>query len=367
MSVDVGVNLLWCVPGKVGGSEEYLVRQLLGLAEAEPGAWRTNVFAPVGFRAAHPDLAAVTELREGPIDATSRPRRIATEATWLRGQLRGAALRHHGGGTAPARAEQPYLLTVHDLQYRTFPQYFSRLKREYLDRTMPRSARRAAAVAVPTEYVRRTILDAYDLDPLGVTVVPHGIEAALANDVAPAGELRRRYALGDGPLVVYPAVTHPHKNHAFLVDLLRARWTDPELRLVLIGGTGTAEPVISGCTDRRVCRLGRVPNADRNGLIAAADALVFPSRYEGFGAPLIEAMTLGTPIVAAATTCIPEVVGDAGIVLPLDVDAWAGALDTARARRADLVARGHDRAAQFTAARSGAALAGGYRLAMERA
>ena len=165
-----------------------------------------------------------------------------------------------------------------------------------------------------------------------VVVVPHGVEPALRGGepghgaVTAEADLRRRYALGDGPVLVYPAVTHPHKNHRFLLDLLRERWTDPDLRLVLIGGVGDAEAAVTGCADLRVCRLGRVPAADRNGLIAMAEALVFPSRYEGFGAPLIEAMALGTPVVAAATTAIPEVVGDAGLVLPLELDAWAGAL-----------------------------------------
>jgi glycosyltransferase involved in cell wall biosynthesis len=366
MSVEVAVNLLWCVPGDVGGSEEYLVRQLLGLAEVAP-QWRAVAYAPAGFAKAHPELAAVGEIREASIDGASRARRIATEATWLRRKAQGAALRHHGGGTAPTGATRPYVLTIHDLQYRTFPEHFGRVKRAYFEAAMPRSARQAAAVAVPTEYVRGTVIDAYDVDPLGVVVVPHGVEPALVTEVAPADELRRRYALGDGPIVVYPAVTNPHKNHAFLLELLRTRWTEPDLRLVLIGGVGGAEPLVTACTDRRVCRLGRVPNADRNGLLATADALVFPSRYEGFGAPLIESMTLGTPVVAADAACIPEVVGDAGLVLPLDVDAWAGALDEVRERRAELVDRGRARADRFTAARSGAALAGAYTVALERA
>ena len=366
MTVDVAVNLLWCVPGDVGGSEEYLVRQLLGLTEVATH-WRPVLFAPDGFAAAHPDLAAACEIREAAIDGASRPRRIAAEATWLRRQLRDAVLRHHGGGTAPAGAERPYLLTIHDLQYRTFPEHFSRLKRVYLDRTMPRAAGGAAAVAVPTEFVRTTVVDAYGLDPQRVVVVPHGFEPALLTDVTPADELRARYALDGGPVLVYPAVTNTHKNHSFLLDLMRERWTDPDLRLVLIGGEGSAEPTVSACTDLRVCRLGRVPPADRNGLVAMADALVFPSRYEGFGAPLIEAMALGTPILAADTACIPEVVGEAGVVVPLDADAWDDGLATARRRRDELVAAGHRRVEQFTAARSGAALDVAYRTALEHA
>jgi glycosyltransferase involved in cell wall biosynthesis len=144
-------------------------------------------------------------------------------------------------------------------------------------------------------------------------------------------------------------------------------WTDPDLRLVLTGANGMAEHVVAASTDRRVCRLGRVPAADRNGLLAMATAMVFPSQYEGFGAPLIEAMTLGAPVVCSDATCMPQIVGDAGIVLPLSPEAWAGALDEAVRRRSELVAAGHRRAEAFTSRASGAALAAAYRRAMEHA
>ena len=94
------------------------------------------------------------------------------------------------------------------------------------------------------------------------------------------------------------------------------------------------------------------------------EALVFPSEYEGFGAPVIEAMTLGTPVLASDRAALAEVVGDAGLVRPLVVDAWIDALDTVRTRRADLVAAGNVRAAAFTTAASGDALADAYRLAL---
>ncbi|MCU1502235.1 MAG: putative glycosyltransferase, partial [Ilumatobacteraceae bacterium] len=258
----------------------------------------------------------------------------------------------------------PYVLTIHDLQYRTFPGHFSRAKRTYFDAMIPRSARGAAVVAVPTEYVRRSVVESLELQPSRVVVVPHGIDDAVVHDVTAESEVRQRYALGDGPVVVYPAITHTHKNHRFLLDLMRERWRDPDLRLVLTGGVGDAEADVTRCADRRVCRLGRVPAADRNGLIAMAEALVFPSRYEGFGAPLIEAMALGTPVVASDAASVPEVVGDAGLVLPLELDAWADALDVVRARRAELVAAGRERARSFTAAASGAALGAVYRQAL---
>ena len=153
-------------------------------------------------------------------------------------------------------------------------------------------------------------------------------------------ELRRRFALGDDRVFVYPAMTAPHKRHDFLVELMQRHWTDPDLRLVLIGGQGLAEDDVARAIDRsptevrqRIVRLGRVSDADRNGLLAMAEAMVFPSEYEGFGAPLIEAMALGTPVICSDATCLPEVVGDAAVVRPLQLDAWADALDEVAARR----------------------------------
>ncbi len=361
----LAANLLWCVPGAVGGSEEYLTRQLLGLADVAPDlATATTVYALHGYAAAHPDVAAAFRIVSPSFDGASRPRRIVGESTWLRARTTGADLVHHGGGTAPLAARRPYLLTIHDLQYRTFPQYFSARKRRYLDAVIPRSARRAALVAVPTEYVRGTVIDAFGLRPERVQVVPHGVEPAVASNVTPAAEVRARYGLGDGPFCVYPAVTHPHKRHRRLVELLAGPWRERDIRIVCCGGIGAAEGDLAGA-DRRLVRLGRVPDADRNGLVAAAEALLFPSSYEGFGAPLIEAMTLGTPVVCSSAAALPEVAGDAAVVRPDTVEAWADVLDDVSARRAELVESGRRRAAQFTSARSGTALAAAYRTVLD--
>jgi len=359
------VNMLWCVPGRVGGSEEYLVRQLLGLAELPEPQHDVTVAVARGLAAAHPELAAVAHVLEPHFDSHSRARRIAGEITWLRRHSRDAALVHHGGGTAPVMAHRPYVLTIHDLQFRTYPEYFSRLKRAYLSAVIPTSARRATVVAVPSDYVRDSVVSAYGVHEDRVMVVPHGIEPALADEVADAAELRELYGLGDGPVIVYPAVTHPHKHHEFLLRMMREHWTDPDLRLVLTGGAGAAEHLVAACADPRVRRLGRVPAAHRNGLLAMAEAMVFPSKYEGFGAPLIEAMTLGAPVICSDATCMPQIVGDAGLVLPLTSEAWAGALAEVAARRAELVAAGRRRAQDFTSRASGAALSAVYARALE--
>ncbi len=358
------VNMLWCVPGRVGGSEEYLVRQLLGVAEQPAPRWQPVVAVARGLAAAHPELAAAVEVVEPRFDSSSRARRVVGEATWLRRHSQAAELVHHGGGTAPRGAHRPYVLTIHDLQFRTYPQYFSRAKRAYLGALIPPSARRATVVAVPSEYVRESVVQAYGVSPERVMVVPHGIEPAVVSQVTSPSELRLRYALGEGPIIVYPAVTHPHKHHRFLLQMMRDHWRDPDLRLVFTGGPGMADAEVAACDDPRVLRLGRVPAADRNGLLAMAEALVFPSQYEGFGAPLIEAMTLGAPVVCSDATCMPQIVGDAGLVRPTTADAWAGVLDEVAARRSELVTAGRRRANDFTSRASGAALSAVYARAL---
>ena len=225
-------------------------------------------------------------------------------------------------------------------------------------------------IAVPSEFVRSTVIDAYGTDADRVVVVPHGIEAALGATATAEDELRVRYSLGEGPVVVFPAITHPHKGHLFLLDVMARHWTDPALRLVLIGGAGHSDQAVLAAISElglgeRVVRTGRVPSHDRDGLIAIASAMVFPSEYEGFGAPVIEAMTLGAPVICSDRASLPEVAGDAAIVLPLTADAWADALTQVAARRDELVVAGHRRAAEFTAARSGEALLVAYSRALE--
>jgi glycosyltransferase involved in cell wall biosynthesis len=365
--VTVAVNLLWCVPGDVGGSEEYLVRQLIGLTE-HAHEFRPVLYSVRGFGTAHPDLAAAFEIVEAPIDGRSRPRRVFSENFWLATRTSAAGLVHHGGGTVPGRGGQPAVLTIHDLQWQKYPEYVHPIKLAYLRRQYPRSARRARMITVPSEYVRGTVIDAYDVAPDRVLVVRHGLEPSIGRNATSESDLRKRYGLGDGPVVVLPAITHPHKRHDFILDLLAERWTDPDLKAVFTGGRGRADADVARKIEelglsRRVVRPGRVSREDRDGLIAMAAAVVFPSEYEGFGAPALEAMTLGTPVIVSDRTALPEVVGDAGLSLPLDLDAWAGALDEVVSHRAALVAAGRQRAANFTAAHSAADLIAAYRVA----
>ena len=362
----VAVNLTWLTPGRVGGSEEYLTRQLLGV---DPSEFDVQLCAEQAFGAAHPELVERFGFHAMPA-AGNRATRIALEHSWLPVRTRGADVVHHGGGTMPlvgGRAASTTVLTVHDLQYLRHPEYFSAGRRRYLAAMVPRSVRRAAVVTVPSDFVRDHLCAAFGVSPDRAVVVPHGVPEVAVPDPVLVASTIARYGVGERPYVVYPAITHPHKGHAVLVDMLDH--LDDETVLVLIGGQGAGETalgsVIGSSRHRdRVVRPGRVPHIDRDALLAGADALVFPSEFEGFGAPVVEAMALDTPVVCSAADALVEVVGDAGVVVgEADGAAWAAALGEARRTRAELIDRGRRRRDHFTIEASGAAISAAYRMA----
>ena len=346
------------------------MRQLLGMSEIEH-RFKITVFAGNGFADAHPDVAQRYEIVETADALTSRPKRVFMENTWLAKKTRSHALVHHGGGTLPTIGNRSTVLTVHDLQYLSYPQYQSALKLRYLKTTVPSSIRRATVVTVPSEYVRRSVVAATGVDESRVTVVPHGMEPSIGVDATPEDVLRRKLNLGSGPVLVYPGITHPHKNHIFLLELLASKWTEPSLRVVFAGGKGLADSDVTAAIERlgvgdRVVRPGRVSDEDRDGLLKMALGVVFPSEYEGFGAPVIEAMALGVPVACSDRASLPEVAGDAAIVRPLTLDAWADVQDLMRSDRVDLVARGRERATRFTSRVSGEAILRAYESCVTR-
>jgi alpha-1,3-rhamnosyl/mannosyltransferase len=367
-TIAVAVNLLWMTPGRVGGSEQYLTRQLCGLdrsAGCEP-----TLYCQPSFVDAHPDLAARFATVPLPFGRDWRGVRITAEHTWLAARTRDADVVHHGGGTAPLVGRRPVVLTVHDLQYRTHPQYFGTARRAYLAAMMPRSIRRAAVVTTPSEYVRRTVIEGFAVPPEKVLVVPHGVPEVSALNADRQREVLGRYGVDAQSFVIYPAITHPHKAHRVLVDMLDH--LDPDLQLLLLGGVGAAEAELRrsiGASRHRarIVRTGRVSADDRDVLVASAAAMVFPSEYEGFGAPVVEAMALGTPVVCSDADAVREVAGDAAIVVAgASPQAWADGVAAAISRRTELVGFGAARRDDFSLAASGRALARAYRLAADR-
>lgn len=316
--ISVHVNLLWCAHGRVGGSEEYLVRQLAGLGLTDSEVFSSPIDPTLYLGRALAD--AREELRSmrhvvSSLDVDRRGTRMLAEHTSLAWATRHADLVHHGGGTLPlTRPRVPTVLTIHDLQYQRLPQYFSTARLKYLQAMMPRSARAATTVVTPTAHVADDVSASFHIDREKILVVPHGVPA-LSADRAEV-ERQRSQVGGDGPMVVYPAITHPHKGHLNLIEAVTKHL--PDARLVLIGGVGAAEDDVAAAIDaapqpNQIIRMGRVPDGVRNALISAADVVVIPSEEEGFGAPVIEAMALGTPVVCNRIPALVEVAGNAAV------------------------------------------------------
>lgn len=327
----VGINLLWMVPGVVGGSETYIARLLSGLAE-RPTRFDYTLFVLPQFHEAHPELAHTFKTADAPVRGRMKSFRVAGESTWLLAQckIRNIDLVHHAGGIVPlVRTNRP-VLTIHDLQYLDYPEYFKKAKLTYLKSMLPRSAESARLVMTPSEFTRRQVIERLNIDPSIVTVVPHGISPREGKD--PAREVRTRYELAHD-FFLYPAITYPHKNHLVLIKAFaRLLEIHPETMLVLTGAKGSMEvPIFKEVKElgieKNVKRLGHVPMRDLDALYHDAIGLTFPSRFEGFGAPVLEAMSRSCPVIASDATALPEVVDGAGILVsPDNTEEWCQAM-----------------------------------------
>ena len=366
----VMANLCSIVPGKVGGSEEYATRLLAAVASLRgTGALagvEIEIAAMRGVRAAHLELTG-TAWREAPWPGRSRVLRLATESTWLARKSRGFDLVHHFGGRLPARRAAPAVLTIHDIQPLDLPQNFSPAKRRYLAWALRASARAAVVVTVPSMWTAERVIDRLGVGPERVHIVPStyrtGPLAAPGTGTHPAQSHRpfdaqqravggrRTHARARGgsqaaaaaaaadaltadppsrPFVLYPAATYPHKNHELLIAAHgTVRRRHPAATLVLTGGRGRAHAAVMrlAASTPGVIHLGRVDESQLVDLLDAATAVAIPSRYEGFGLPALEAMSVGTPVIAADATALREVVAGAGTLIgPDNIDGWIDAL-----------------------------------------
>lgn len=363
----VGVNLLWLVPGVVGGSEEYTTRLIAALQESDPASddVELTLFVLRPFLDAYPDLVAAHTTVVCPINGKLKPIRIAAEASWLAAEarLRKLDLLHHAGGTTPLVRATPSIVTIHDLQPLLLPGNFLRSKQAYLEWRLPAAVRHARLVTTLTEYTKQSIVDRLQADPERVVIVPPGYTPALAEE--PVGDPREAYDIS-GPFFLYPAITYPHKNHVVLVNAFAAvveRF--PDALLVLTHRAAEAEPEVTELIgalglDASIRRLGHIDRGDLDWLYRNATALTFPSRFEGFGLPVLEAMGHGCPVIAAKATALPEVVGEAGVLVdPDDVHGWSAAmidLLVDEPRREWLAEAGIARTAEFRWSASGAQL-----------
>ncbi|MEI2692941.1 MAG: glycosyltransferase family 1 protein [Anaerolineae bacterium] len=236
-----------------------------------------------------------------------------------------ADLYHASDFVLPPLRQARGLLTVHDLSFLTTPDCADAGLRAYLSRVVPRSVARASHILADSDSTRRDLVALLGVAPEQITVVYPGVEARFQPQQDPAAlqRVRQRYGLGDKPFVLGVGTLEPRKNWPALIrawTLMRQESRLPH-HLVIAGGQGwLAEGIFQAAQSSPLAHdihfTGFVEDADLPALYAAAELFAFPSRYEGFGIPVIEAMACGTPVVCADNSSLVEAAGDAALLVP---------------------------------------------------
>ncbi|MFN0152877.1 MAG: glycosyltransferase family 4 protein [Gaiella sp.] len=334
----VALSMLTLIPGISGGSETYA--RALATELATGGRHEYEALLPaIAPDAAGPLPGRVVPEYRASATTAGRLRAMAAAAAFpgrLGGYLSGADVVHYPLTVPLPRTRLPVVQTLLDVQHLDLPQLFPRAERVFRALAYNRAARLAGQVIVISEWVRQRTIERLGLDPSRVHAVHLAVDHGL---FTPAPGTPREAFL------VYPARPWPHKNHARLFQAFASlRRSRPELRLVLTGAGHPHEGLPEGVEVRRGLSAEELVETYRR-----AACLVFPSLYEGFGLPPIEAMACGCPVAASSAGSLPEVCGDAAVLFdPFDPESIARGVEQALARAPELQARGLERAAAFT-------------------
>lgn len=356
--LSVALSLLTLVPGGMGGSETY-ARALTGQLAGAPGV-RATALVPAtaaGFSRGIPEVV-IGSVRGGP---STRQRLAAVASATLhtravREAMADADVVHYPFTvTVPRPARRQALVqSLLDVQHLELPHLFGRAELAWRRHFYEGAARRADVVITISEFAKRRMVELLGIPGERIRVAHLGVDAT-------------RYQPNLGPrenFVLYPARGWAHKNHARLIEAMTILRRDRHgLRLVLTGGGLDALGELPDWVDRR----GLVSDEELLWLYRSAAALAFPSLYEGFGLPPLEAMASGCPAAVSDAGSIPEVCGDAAILFdPLDATAIADGIARAIDQRDTLAPAGIAQAAGFTWEGCRDAHVAAYRLAALR-
>lgn len=369
----IGLDLLFLAPGETGGMETYARELVPRLPAAMPEAsFVAYVGRELGAEWAASPWHERVEARVLPVRSTTRLSRSLAELTLLDRAARrdGVDLVHGLSAAIPLAPGLTTVVTVHDLIYSRYPETSSRLLstgQRLLTRAV---ARRANRIIAPSLATRDDLVSTLGVDGQRVDVVPEGSGRLPDPRPTPEAELRERLAIPEGPIVLSVSARRPHKNLKRLIEAI-ARVEGAVL--VLPGypspfdGELAAYSAQLGVADRVVI-CGWVSDGDLESLYAAAALMAFPSLAEGFGLPVLEAMSRGVPVAAAGTTAIPEVAGDAALLFdpesPAAIEGAIRRLLDDPALRDRLAQAGPAQASKFSWEATAAGTAESYRRAL---
>ena len=372
----VGLNLVFLVPGETGGMEVYARELIAALATGRPDL-RLTAFVNRETAASGDSWAQVADVVTVPVHARNRVQWVRGEQQLLPGLARkaGVDVLHSLASTAPISGRFRRVVTIHDLHYRVVPEAHFGVRGLGMRVLVPLAAHRSHRIIAISQSTAADIRRYLRVPPSRVDVIPEGVGASPAGDPEPEAALRERHGLGDRAVALSVSAKRPHKN---LMALLEAVAAIPAQRRPVLVIPGYATPHEQQLRERAqalgigddVRFLGWVSGAELEGLYALASVFVFPSLYEGFGLPVLEAMRRGVPVACSNRSSLPEVAGDAALLFdPEDPRAITATIerllrDPAEAQR--LRAAGREQAARFTWAATARATVASYERALGR-
>lgn len=370
----VGLNLVYLVPGETGGMETY-ARELLPRLAALDGLRLTAFVNREAAEEGDAPWGSVVAMEVVPVRARNR-------LEWVRGEQQhlprmaadaGCDLIHSLGSTAPLRGRVPRLTTIHDLNYRKVPEAHFGIRGLGMRLLVPGAARRSRRLVVDASSTRDDLVADLGVPAQKVDVIPLGVTVPAPAPPGAAARARIRLGLDERPVVLSTSAKRPHKN---LERLLRAVAAIPSERRPQLVVPGYSTP-----HERELRELARqlgieeavtwpawLTAGELEELYAAASCLVFPSLYEGFGLPVLEAMARGLPVATSGRASLREVAGDAALLFdPESADEIRAAIERLvgdSAERERLAELGRRRAEEFTWERTARLTAASYQRAL---
>jgi glycosyltransferase involved in cell wall biosynthesis len=371
----IALNLIFLVPGETGGMEIAARELIPALVAAAPDGMRFTAF--VNREASQASHAGVSDLRQQ-LPVVTVPVRARRRVQWVLGEqtllplLAARAkvdLVHSLASTAPLWGPFRRVVTIHDLIYARYPEAHAGMRGRAMRVLVPAAARRSHRVIADSLSTRDDLIELLALPAERIDVVPLGVGAAYRAEPLGEGDVRGNLRLAGRRVVLSLSAKRPHKNLLALIGALARIPAEQRPVLVLAGYPTEHEAQLRERAraldvDDDVRFPAWLSDAEVEGLWAISDAFVFPSFYEGFGLPVLEAMARGVPVACSNASSLPEVAGEAALLFdPREEQAIAGALarllqDGALAERLRIA--GRERAREFTWERTARATIDSY-------